>query len=62
MREEGSVRMVSRVMGMQGELGRRNEEPINVEILSVGPHYRETDYRSIYAELAKTPFGKKIPM
>ncbi|MBU0528001.1 hypothetical protein KKE92_05960 [Candidatus Micrarchaeota archaeon] len=62
MREEESVRMVSRVMGIQGQLGRVYEKPINVEILSVGPHYRETDYRSIYAELAKTPFGKKIPM
>jgi len=62
MREEGTVKMVSRVMGMQGQLGRGNEYPISVEILSIGPHYRETDYRNLYIELGKTPFGKKVPM
>ncbi len=62
MREEGTVRMVSRVMGMQGELGRISGDPINVEILSIGPHYRETDYRSLNIELGKTPFGRKVPM
>ena len=47
MRESGSVGMISFVMGIGGELGKRpaREAPVSLEILSVGPQFRELDYR-----------------
>lgn len=64
MREGGSVRMVSFVMGIGGALGRSDGRgiPVNLEILSVGPQYREVDYRKIYALTRKAPFMKHVPM
>ena len=63
MREGGSVGMVSFVMGTGGELGRRVERkaPVSLEILSVGPQFRELDYRTKYALTRRPPFVHHMP-
>ena len=62
MREIGSVNMVSRVMGVGGQLGKGTEQAKNLEILSVGPQYREVDYRELYLLMKKPPFLKQVPL
>jgi hypothetical protein len=70
MREEGSVNMVARVTGTVGELGKgmvqRPEdmvrEPVSLEILSVGPLFREVDLRRLYWDMKKVPFFKHVPI
>ena len=63
MREGGSVGMVSFVMGIGGELGRPvRESPVSLEILSVGPQFREVDYRKKYALTRRPPFVRLMPM
>lgn len=63
MREGGSVGMVSFVMGAGGELGRSpiREVPVSLEILSVGPQFRELDYRTKYALTRRPPFVRLMP-
>jgi hypothetical protein len=64
MREGGSVGMVSFVMGIGGELGSRSvrEAPVSLEILSVGPQFREVDYRKRNALTRRPPFIRLLPM
>ncbi len=70
MREAGSVNMVSRVTGVMGQLGKGMaqgqedavREPANLEILSVGPLYRELDLRRLYWNIKRAPFYKHVPI
>lgn len=70
MREAGSVNMIARVTGVMGKLGKgvavRPEEavrgPVRLEILSVGPLFREVDFRRLYWDIKKAPFYKHVPM
>jgi hypothetical protein len=70
MRETGSVNMVSFVRGTVGELGKNEkgfeeekvEEPVNLEILSVGPLFQEVDHKRLYWQTKKAPFFKHVPM
>jgi len=62
--------MVPRVRGIMGELGRSgrlmpeeaDHEPINVEIISVGPVFQELDYRDLYWDIQRPPFFKHVPI
>jgi hypothetical protein len=64
MREDGSVRMVSLVMGVGGELGKSSAEgaPVNLEILCVGLQYREPAYREKFAMTKRPWFYRQAPM
>ncbi len=37
-------------------------EAINLEILSVGPQFREVDYRRLEDYVKRAPFYRKAPM
>ena len=69
MREVSSVNMVARVTGAMGELGKgviqtedRVREPVRLEILSVGPLFREVDFRRLYWDIQRAPFFKHVPI
>ena len=70
MREAGSVNMIARVTGAVGELGKgvpqkpedAVREPVRLEILSIGPLYREVDFRRLYWHIQRAPFFKHVPI
>jgi hypothetical protein len=64
MGKDGCVGMVSFVMGIGGELGRgaARGAPVSLEILSVGPQFREVDYREKYALTRRPPFVRLLPI
>ncbi|MFH1394409.1 MAG: hypothetical protein ABII71_04785 [Candidatus Micrarchaeota archaeon] len=71
MKENNNVRMVSRVGGVMGELGRKSgrrdyekcfERPIRVDIYSIGPQFIELGLRR-FANDAKDPrFTRLYPI
>ena len=62
---ELSMKMVRRVGGVMGELGRGvgrfSRRPIDVEILSIGPLFQELDRRWLEADMRRTPFARYEP-
>jgi len=62
------VKMVRRVGGIMGELGRGLRAlpgkvgPLNVDIISVGPLFQELDRRFLSDDIRKTPFCRITPM
>ena len=62
MREEGTVRMVARVMGVKGILNRRRDRGEATEIYSVGPSFREVDYRDHGHYTRTSMFAKAVPI
>jgi hypothetical protein len=60
---ERSIKMVRRVGGVMGELGRglRSLGPLNVEVLSIGPLFQELDRRWLEADMRKTEFCRYDP-
>lgn len=64
MREGSLAGMGSFVMGIGGEVGKgaEREAPVSLEILSVGPQFREVDYRKKYALTRSPPFIRVLPM
>jgi hypothetical protein len=62
-----SIKMVRRVGGVMGELGRglralSKKRPIDVEVLSVGPLFQELDLRWLYMDLQRPPFFRHAPI
>lgn len=71
MREDGGIKMVGRVGGVMGELGRKSgrrdyegnfERPVNVEIISVGRLFREPDLRRFESDMRAPPFIRLYPI
>ncbi|MBU0591385.1 hypothetical protein KKF81_00050 [Candidatus Micrarchaeota archaeon] len=69
MNAVGSVRMVGKTPGIMGELGRITksdeeliQEPINIEILSLGPLFNQIDYGRLYWQTQRAPFFKHVPI
>jgi hypothetical protein len=60
----GPVSMVRRIRGVMGELGRgvNMERPINVEVLSVGPLFRELDMRRLHHYMERSAFFRHAPV
>jgi|GEM_PF-2225840 len=62
---ERSIKMVRRVGGVMGELGRGlkaiGKEPLNVDVLSIGPLFQELDRRWIEADMKRTDFCRYGP-
>ena len=60
---ERSIKMVRRVGGVMGELGRglRTLGQLNVEIMSIGPRFQELDRRWLEADMRKTGFCRYEP-
>ncbi len=58
--------MVRRIRGVMGELGRGVKKEaagnINVEVLSVGPLFRELDLRHLQPYLEKPLFFRHVPV
>ena len=70
MREAGSVNMIARIPGAVGELGNgvtqkpedAVKEPVRLEILSIGPLFKEVDFRRLYWDIKRAPFFKHVPI
>ena len=65
---ERSIKMIRRVGGIMGELGRGirsftddPDEPVSVDILSVGPQFQELDRRWLDDDTRKPPFFRFEP-
>ena len=44
------------------DMERKDKGPVNLEILSVGPVFREVDYRELWAYIKKPPFSRHAPL
>jgi hypothetical protein len=63
---ELSMKMVRRVGGVMGQLGRgiktwSGKRPIDVEVLSIGPLFQELDRRWLEADTRRAPFSRYPP-
>ncbi len=62
---ERPIKMVRRVGGVMGELGRglksNAKKPLNVDVLSIGPLFQELDRRWLEADMKKSDFCKYGP-
>lgn len=60
----GPVNMVRRIRGVMGELGRgvNVENAINVEVMSVGPLFRELDMRRLHYYIERPAFFRHAPV
>lgn len=58
-----SVKLVRRVGGVMGELGRglKMGGVLNADILAVGPDFQELDLRWLEADTKKAPFSRVLP-
>lgn len=60
----GPVNMVRRIRGVMGELGRgvNMEDNINVEVLAVGPLFRELAMRRLHYYIERPAFFRHAPV
>jgi hypothetical protein len=62
---ERSIKMVRRVGGVMGELGRGlrfiEGGHLSVDVLSIGPQFQELDHRWLEADMRKPAFCRYAP-
>lgn len=59
------MNMVRRIRGVMGELGKGAGEDsrlLNVEVLSVGPAFRELDMRRLHYYIERPVFFRYVPV
>jgi len=63
MESTKTIKMVRRVGGIMGELGRglRSDKKLSVEILALGPMFRELDIRELFQDTKKASFCRYGP-